>query len=269
MRRLLVGVVLALTLVAAFGPVAWNLTHDSRPGDSIPAITSRKDHRAERLPGEDLTTYVERVSVLVHRATAHCADDGRRDPQTWEVAVARRLGIAAIAHDELVTAAGFRCGFCSQRALLLSRILRDNGVGSADAYGLNGHVVTQVQINGRRFISDPDLGVPLVDPMDAQAVKAAYAQHPDAAAMVLSHDDDLGVYSRERWDRVAATQRFGLELIDVLRWVLVALGLLVGARLSPGARQAWRRTFETSSGRPTLRQLAFGYTARWSRAETH
>ncbi len=86
----------------------------------------------------------------------------------------------------MLTPKYFRCGYCHQRAYILSKTLRNNGI-AAKTYGLHGHVVTVFTVGSSFYIADPDYGVApfLVDVTDSEAMKAAAARH-----YAFLNDDD-------------------------------------------------------------------------------
>jgi hypothetical protein len=113
-----------------------------------------------RLDGEKDIDYVARMTTLVHLSTYHC------EPWEHQLSLPGMIvqnAMAAVGRDPqfyqgLILKRTLRCGFCSERAIALSRILSHHGIES-HAHGLNGHVASIFTVDGVEYLADPDYGV--------------------------------------------------------------------------------------------------------------
>lgn len=225
---MLVGV--ALVGVAGLGPVAWQATYEPPAVGTVAPIEGYGDPRTERHAVESDVAYAERMTVLVASATGHCEQG---DTQTWATAVTSTF----LGPEGVIVPAELRCGFCSQVALVLAEILRVHGIESADAFGLEGHVVTEFESDGQTYVADPDLGVPpfAVDWSDPEdAVRAAYAAAgpldwvaptAETAGALYASTADNGEYDRDYYTSLAEHQERVLTAVRVGRLTVVGLGV--------------------------------------------
>jgi hypothetical protein len=266
-RRGLTLMVLGLLvlLVAGAGPAAWDRTHrpdadeQRRPGYDYAVaapLSSYDDPRVQREPRENPLAYAARATDVVFRAIYHC-EPTQTQQQTWATALLSRVTSDVPSAEGVLNPRGLRCGFCHQVAFGLAEILRRNGISGADARGLDGHVITTFEQDGRSYAADPDLGVaPFVvdwdDPDQLQdAVRVAYRGYDDnpdyveALATIYSDTSTDGTYggSHEQLLALANQQKRLLQQVNAARWGVVGLaGLLVVATLAGPAARRLRRT---------------------------
>ncbi|TGQ50944.1 hypothetical protein EN836_26575 [Mesorhizobium sp. M1C.F.Ca.ET.193.01.1.1] len=142
----------------------WTV-HQSRPGAgtagitaiSIVPIASIPNTALDMTGGESKLAYVKRVTDIVHLSTFNC------QPSDFSLSWLDRIFLAlsgnpSVFSDGVLVKDRFVCGFCHQRAFLVHQALQRNGIES-DVFGLNGHVVARVSIEGKQYYTDPDYGV--------------------------------------------------------------------------------------------------------------
>ena len=119
--------------------------------------------------------FAARVTKVIHNSGYNCKPTNSPE---WLSHLLSVFNILEFKKIGVLTPKYFRCGFCSQRAYILSRTLRNNGV-AAKAYGLEGHVVTVFTVGSFFYIADSDYGVgPFeVDVTDTMAMTNAAARH--------------------------------------------------------------------------------------------
>lgn len=128
------------------------------------ALSSRQDETVEN--------YVKRLSRLVQESTVHYWKDEGMSKYHIRVPVYENylLYLASYLNPDEYRKYEF-CNYrkaidrgvalCSQRAIILSQILDQNGIDSR-IVGLNGHVVVEAQVdkaNDTWWVADPDYGV--------------------------------------------------------------------------------------------------------------
>lgn len=148
-----------------------HFAHDMQPtarGMDLPGYDHIAGPTLEDIPprvwvigrAEPVLAYVSRVTRTVHSATYHCLPED--NSLSWIGTVgneaAKLFGYDAAYELGLFRFSTLRCGYCSERAAAVTRILRANGIDSS-TYGLGGHVVTQVVIDGKTYFTDPDYGI--------------------------------------------------------------------------------------------------------------
>jgi hypothetical protein len=117
-----------------------------------PRLIGWHDPRLRRLPDEPDLAFATRLNGVVSDAIYHC--DYAAAPRLVDRLVVALFG----ANEGLITPRALVCGFCHQSAYVLARALSNAGL-KALVLGLNGHVVTAIDVNGQRLIFDPDFGV--------------------------------------------------------------------------------------------------------------
>jgi len=204
----------------------------------IDPVSGFDDRRFERLPGETDLAYATRATALVHAAIYHC--QYLDFDQTWMTALVARFFPAFFSRDVgILDPAGLRCGFCHQVAFVLAEILARNGIDTAQAWGLIGHVVTRFEIDGMSYCTDPDYGVgpfptPWDDPEILERIVTAYYRNAiteeEKAAIVIDAyvtvDDNARYYTMPRLRSIAAEQRAILQYQRPIEHLLLVSGLL-------------------------------------------
>ncbi len=146
-------------------------------------LTGWDDPRLQRWEDETILEFAERAARAVHNSGYNCQPGDSPDWLSQSLSVFNILQFKELG---VLTPKYFRCGYCHQRAYILSRTLRNNGI-AAKTYGLHGHVVTVFTVESSFYIADSDYGVgPFeVDVTDNDAMKAAAARH-----YAFLNDDD-------------------------------------------------------------------------------
>jgi hypothetical protein len=207
-----------------------------------PAIAALPDSILAKSPRESTLGYVKRITDTVHLTTYHCK------PSDFELSFLDKIAMTILNVDKKTTflsegilvADRFTCGFCSQRSFITSRILRDSGVPS-EMYGLEGHVVLRLNIDGTTYYTDADYGVgPFsIAPGEniAEAVKKVYATSSvdlkDLISNIYATVDNnrpYAEYINGLYDQQARVFFFS-DLLYRLCIVVGMAGLLFGAYL--------------------------------------
>ena len=126
------------------------------------------DSELSRRQSETIVSYASRVAAAVHFSTYHCepTDFSLTPIETVISAILERLGKKLFWKEVgLFQKTTLVCGFCHQRAIALSNILRANNV---DAWALHlaartgplGHVLVRFEAEGHEYLVDPDFGTP-------------------------------------------------------------------------------------------------------------
>lgn len=196
--------------------------------------------------------FASRINMLVHTTTYHCA------PSDYAFSPIERLAIWADLPSAMgsewsegpTSRAQLRCGYCHQQAIALAQILRKNGF-DAWAYGLNGHVVTRVDLGGAIYILDPDYGVPpfrynvfgdifqeTIKAYETSVVMPGQPSPPDTspgdraltpeqiASFVASTDDNQFYSTPEHWDAIDAARKSFKRDTNIIALMLILIGIL-------------------------------------------
>lgn len=157
------GLVALLGGLALLFPLWWpspaTSSHADFPGmtrASDALLSGWDDPRLARKADETDLAFTERAMRTIHRATYHC--EARQNSQTLAATLAASRAPETSTFGYLDPSI-LRCGFCHQRAFLLTETLRRGGITNARTFGLNGHVVTLVRIGDASYMVDPDFGV--------------------------------------------------------------------------------------------------------------
>lgn len=139
------------------------------------------------------------------------------------------------------------CGFCHQAAYFLARILDQHGI-SAYPLGLNGHVVTLVNIDNHRMIFDPDFGVGPFPynselwEMIADAYPSAISQNEVYSVAYeqafRTVDDDVPYYNLQWLVEAEQQQRTALQFANLIAIFLGGGGIIY---LSTGLVGRWKQ----------------------------
>lgn len=122
------------------------------------------DAELVRRPSEtDDVAYANRIALAVHYTSYNCEpDDFSLTP--IERVLSATLAQLALIDASLIWSEGLLqkrtliCGFCGQRAVITSEILRKNGI-QAWAFGVGGHVLVKFAAGGHDYLVDPDYGI--------------------------------------------------------------------------------------------------------------
>ena len=115
------------------------------------------EHMLARRTEESDLGFIKRITDTIHLTTYHCAPDEYK--LTWiEQIIWWSRGKNFLFQQGILTRSRFSCGFCHQRAFLVHQILKQNNIES-EVFGLNGHVVNKITLDGEVLFTDPDYGV--------------------------------------------------------------------------------------------------------------
>ncbi|MCD5971711.1 arylamine N-acetyltransferase family protein [Pseudomonas quasicaspiana] len=215
-----------------------HFSHDAQPrgrGETIPGVDHIQGLTLAEMPksvfekgnAEPDLSYVSRVTGMVHRATYHCSPTD--NSVSWIEAVlnviADKTGFDPMYEYGLFNFRTLKCGFCSERAAAVTRVLRENGM-DATTYGIGGHVITRVMVGGKAYFTDPDYGVgPYPADLSFSDVINTYEysvipSNSELLARIVTKRSDDGPYLSERQIT---------KLRDIRRWIhYVANGLAFG-----------------------------------------
>ena len=205
------------------------------------------DAELARGPSEtDDIAYVNRVALAVHNSTYNC-EPGDFSLTPIESVLSAALSAFGLINSEIVWQEGLLqketliCGFCSQRAIVTSDILRENGI-EAWAFGVNGHVLVKFAVDGHEYLADPDYGVPAYRYDVSRKVmhreiasiytKAGWTNADQIYDLVSSRSDNDDYSSPENISRIKARQEVVFLGADIIAFGLfllagyVALGLI-------------------------------------------
>lgn len=203
-------------------------------------------------PKEGQLGYVKRITDMVHLSTYQC------NPTDFRLSVLDKTVMTLLNIDKqkvflsegILVANRFVCGLCSQRAFIAHKILRDNGVQS-EMYGLEGHVVLRVTVDGVSYFTDPDYGVGpfTVGPGEniADVIKKVYAtssvNRGDVVAQIYATLGDNRPYANYM-SGIYKQQAKVFFISNILYHACLAIGLaglLLGAyRISDQIRDHFR-----------------------------
>lgn len=186
---------------------------------------------------ESVHSWAFRLNRSIYEGTAHC--DPSEFDMTWlEAALAWLIDDELFDHGILLRER-FACGFCHQRAYLLSEQLRTQGV-ETKLLGLVGHVVATFSDGVQTYVVDPDYGVgPFVFDDTSRdsafrTVQSAYDSYDTDVRTLLSglyvSLENNGSYkSNEYLDRIRDRQRRFFPYAENLSWLLLMLSALLVA----------------------------------------
>ncbi|MBR0896503.1 hypothetical protein JQ616_16195 [Bradyrhizobium tropiciagri] len=122
------------------------------------------DAELVRHPSEtDDIAYANRVALAVHSSSYNC-EPGNFSLTPIERVISGALAQFRLIDGKLIWSEGLLekhaliCGFCGQRAVIASEILRKNGI-NAWAFGVGGHVLVKFAAGGHEYLVDPDYGI--------------------------------------------------------------------------------------------------------------
>jgi hypothetical protein len=128
------------------------------------------------------------------------------------------------------------CGFCHQSAFILAKALLNQGI-SASVFGLNGHVVTLVDISNVKWIADPDAGIGpfLYSTTMWSEIRPQYEAFAGSTGSWIEAfessfaktDDDASFAPMERLLALEKKQRLIIRGLEVLSWLVGVLGLIL------------------------------------------
>jgi len=156
-------------------------------------LTEEQVQEAGARRNEPIESYVVRLNNAVRQGTVHYWDDDginkyRLRVPPWENYLLFIAGYLKpneyrkYEYCNYAKAISRGVGFCSQRAIIVSEILKENGVDSR-IIGLEDHVVAMAQVdqgNDVWWVVDPDFGVVIDHDIDAinktpEIIKSSYA----------------------------------------------------------------------------------------------
>lgn len=195
--------------------------------------------------------YVTRINEMVHQSTYHC-NPTDYSLSAVEFATSRLMKVLGFRFDWRQGLFGERmlCGFCHQRAIILARVLESNGIPAA-AFGLNGHVVTLVQLEGAEYLVDPDFGaLPYRYDVDDRSLRAGFdASYANVGfddmdnifEMVASREDNELYYSPEYLDGIQVNREILFSLAPYVAAIFIVFGVIgLSAFLLNNGSRAWR-----------------------------
>lgn len=191
-------------------------------------LSGWNDTRLKRQNGESDLDFATRLNLVIHNSTYHC---GPQDNRTLAERVLFSLSKQS-AEQGLLTPE-LRCGLCHQRAYILAKSLANSGLNTI-VFGLNGHVVTLVELSGVRLIFDPDYGVgPFnYDEYDPSMMNDTYrhkywTSETVAAGSLSTKDDDDEYYTMSILDDISIKQQRLLYLIKLTLYFFALLGCVL------------------------------------------
>lgn len=240
----------------------------SPPAEGIPGystlaatpIQNLSERVFDRQVGETDRDVITRLNGLIHSGSWNCA------PQDFTLSEIEQhvhavMGSPNIFSEGILIRSRFGCGFCHQRATLLtSALIRNNIV--ANVFGLNGHVVVRVELPDEALFVDPDLGVAPMNGSE-QSILDGYSPlgHGDPQEILAMYQswEDNSTYPWSYLSPLIDAQNRLFKEADRLAWRKATLGgALLGLALSllaisallgrnglnsssrPEARRAWR-----------------------------
>ena len=210
--------------------------------DRSPRTLSEKEFwdRAGRMDGEASGPFVERLCGVVKDRflfidPEHCGPSFCENWLIWLYSLRR-------GHHEWTStrrAVAVGGGHCSQHAIVLNNLLRAEGIASRIVH-LNGHVVNEVETDGRRRVVDPTYGIVFAESLseleDApRRARAAYvsAGCDDNEARYLV-DAFTSKHDNHAFDtaRAYASRRSTIELVSLWAvWGIPPPAILAGVAL--------------------------------------
>ncbi len=170
------------------------------------SIIIRYDEALQQMPksaGETTRAYAIRINDLVHRSTVHYWNEdegpdkyGLRVP-IWKnyllflASFVRPQVFAKFEYADYGRALERGVGLCSERSIIVSGILTNNGV-EAGLVGLDGHVVARARTGDSEWLTlDPDYGV--VIPYDIGQIEA----NPELVRPYYTNENMVTIYGKE------------------------------------------------------------------------
>jgi hypothetical protein len=243
-NKCFVSVAKILFIIVPLWIAVEHFAHDMQPiarGMDMPGYDHIAGPTLEDIPpkvwirgsAEPVLAYVSRVTRTVHYATYHCLPED--NSLSWIGTVgneaAKLFGYDTAYELGLFRFSTLRCGYCSERAAAVTRTLRENGIDSS-TYGLGGHVVTQVVIDGKTYFTDPDYGVgpyPSDLGFDSIQEKYKYSVLPSNAKLVATivSESSGGVpyFTDEYFDSLRQLRRLLHYASNALASGLIALSV--------------------------------------------
>lgn len=117
------------------------------------ALTGWDDTRLQRDENEEPLAFASRLTRVIGQSIYHCQDPVQ---DTIFAKISDRF--LKLRKIGTLSPRFLPCGLCHQVASVLVMALIRGGV-NASVYSLNGHITTIININGERYISDPDLDI--------------------------------------------------------------------------------------------------------------
>ncbi len=180
------GMLLGLAILLSLGAVAPWLSRSSEGESRLLTLRSFAEdfEGSRRYP-------IYRACRLVHTLTEHRVD---QQIAPWDNWIQWSLGqlyapLLRTQNPDLILEQGY--GDCSERVAVLQSLLSLSQIPSR-IVGLGGHVVLEVQVNGKWLTADPDYGVVHFGTVEELA---------DAAEGALERPLHRGGYPRETMDR--------------------------------------------------------------------
>lgn len=250
MKKKLIGLLGAI-LISLGGSYFVAASHEAALGNqgkipgysyaTSPPFIGWDDARLLKLGNESPLDFVMRANEAVAQAIYNC----HPNPGGLKF-LPGKIGKLTREHG-LLSATHIRCGYCHQSAYVLSRALRNNGI-DAVTYGVGGHVVTLVWLDGQSWIVDPDWGVgPFkVDVRSKEEMSQLAPSYATVTQVDLvggmekiysnTDDDDL-YYSSQYLDYIADGQDFYLRMLKLLSGLCISLGVfLIACVVKPDCR---------------------------------
>lgn len=186
-----------------------------------------EDTSLERREREDEFDFASRLSKLVHHSTYHCEP---RDHRLSLITQATKLFMEHRGKNYqyqlgLLSRSEIRCGWCGERAEVLSSILRDGGLAAVTT-GFQGHVVSMINIGGENYIADPDYGSSVYKLSPSTNYREVYRKSslPQMTEVVVPIIEGGAVgpyYSPEYFDTVRSDRRNLYQIADSIAYFMV------------------------------------------------
>ncbi|MDE5879984.1 MAG: hypothetical protein K2G99_08240, partial [Desulfovibrio sp.] len=200
---------------------------------------SRGSFDSARWPGETEFTYAERMTLYVNSHTTHYFEKRNTADNihiivtpffySWPLWLrglwASFSGVkftVEFCNPEKGLARGY--GFCSQRALTLQNILRENGI-NARATDLYGHVVCTARINGKDILLDPDYGLASEHSLEDFHKRPELLLHYDNPDVERHYQYLREIYAAARWRGHENREYSCVGDVQLFLWGLVQWGI--------------------------------------------
>lgn len=200
---------------------------------------SKESFDSVRRPGENDFAYAERMTLYVNSHTIHYFENRNTIDnihiivtpffRSWPLWLrglwASISGVkftVEFCNPEKGLARGY--GFCSQRALILQNILRENGI-DARATDLYGHVVCTARINGKDILLDPDNGLASEHSLEDFHKRPELLLQYDAPGLEQQYPGLREVYEAARWRGHENREYYCVSDLQLFFWGLVQWGI--------------------------------------------